>query len=155
MNAEIHELSQALLAITDIDVRKNLIFEDVKSDNPKFKKFAENNPLKLFEILGGNINDVEPTNNWAVEFTYKDYIEENIEVYNEEDSKKWNLAEESIKRADETSNWYVTGLYILTGAGGIQLPFECDYCEGIPYDVIGHPYNTPINGNAHGIPLDN
>jgi hypothetical protein len=46
-------------------------------------------------------------------------------------------------------------LYILSGAGDIQLPFEFDFCEGLIDDVIGHPYNTPISGKKHGIPLDN
>ena len=157
MKPEIRELNDELLAIEDIEARIKLIFEDVKSDNPKYKKLADSNPKQFFKILGDKISDlddIEPTNYWAFEFTYKDYIEENFEDYNEEDSKKWNLVEESIKRAYETDNWYVTALYILSGAGGIQLPFEFDFCEGIIDDVIGHPYNTPISGNTHGVPLD-
>jgi len=155
MKPEIRELSNELLAIEDIEIRIKLIFEDLKSDNPKFKKLAETNPKQFFKILGGKLSDVEPTHEWAIEFTYKDYIEENFEAYNEEVSMKWDLIEESKKRAYETDNWYVTALYILRGAGDIQLPFEFDFCEGIVDDVIGHPYNTPINGKTHGIPLDN
>ena len=158
MKNEIKVLFEEISAIPDIDARKKIIFEDLKSENPKFKKLADSNPKQFFKIAGGNlddIEDIEPTNYWAIEFTYKDYIEENFEDYNEDDSKKWNLVEESIKRAYDTDIWYVTGLYILNGSGDIQLPFEFDFCEGILDDVIGHPYNTPINGNTHGIPLDN
>ena len=155
MKNEIKALFEEISAIPEIEARKKIIFEDLKSENPKFKKLADSNPKQFFKILGGKISEVEPTNDWAIEFTYKDYIEENFEEYNEEESKKWNLVEESINRADETGNWYVTGLYILNGVGNIQLPFEFDFCEGILDDVIGHPYNTPINGNKHGIPLDN
>jgi len=155
MKQEIRELFDELLAIEDIEARMKLIFEDVKSDNPKFKKLAETNPKQFFKILGGKLSDIEPTHEWAIEFTYKEYIEENFEVYKEEDSKKWNLIEESKKRADETGNWYVTALYILSVAVDIQLPFEFDFCEGLIDDVIGHPYNTPISGKKHGIPLDN
>ncbi len=155
MKNEIKELFEEISAIPEIEARKKIIFEDVKSDNPKFKKLADSNPKQFFKILGGKLSDVEPTNEWAIEFTYKEYIEENLEAYSEEDSKKWNMIEESKKRADETGNWYVTALYILSGAGDIQLPFEFDFCEGILDDVIGHPYNTPINGNKLGIPLDN
>jgi hypothetical protein len=155
MKPEIQQLFDELLAIEDIEARMKLIFEDVKSDNPKFKKLAETNPKQFFKILGGKLSDVEPTHEWAIEFTYKEYIEENFEASKEEDSKKWNLIEESKKRADETGNWYVTALYILSGAGDIQLPFEFDFCEGLIDDVIGHPYITPISGKKHGIPLDN
>jgi len=156
MKPEIRELTDELLAIEDIEARMKLIFEDVKSDNLKYKKVADSNPKQFFKIVGGNlddIEDIEPTNYWAIEFTYKDYIENNFEDYNEEDSKKWNLVEESIKNADETGNCYVTALYILDSAGDIQLPFEFDFCEGIVDDIIGHPYNTPIIGNNHGIPI--
>jgi hypothetical protein len=150
-----NELFEELLSIKDIETRKKIIFEDIQTEFPKYKIIAETNPKKFFKILGGKLSEVEPTNEWAIEFTYKDYIEENCEVYNEDDSKKYNLIEESKNRAYETSEWIVTGQYILSGNGNIQLPFEFDFCEGFVDDVIGHPYNTPISGKKHGIPLDN
>ena len=79
MKNEIKALFEEISAIAEIEARKKIIFEDLKSKNPKFKKLADSNPKQFFKILGGKISEVEPTNDWAIEFTYKDYIEENFE----------------------------------------------------------------------------
>jgi hypothetical protein len=61
MKNEIKVLFEEISAIPDIEARKKIIFEDLKSENPKFKKLADSNPKQflgdVFEIDDSKIYD--------------------------------------------------------------------------------------------------
>lgn len=147
----IEQLWLELESIEPIDERRISVFKDTKKKKPKYKKLADADVYRFFEILGGNEIDVEQTHNWAFEYNYEDFISDNGLEYSKKDAKKWDLKEESIENAHATGHWYVTGLCEITLQEGIVLPFEFDYCEGYLDTIIGHPYNTEEGGNSHGI----
>ena len=145
------DLWQSLEQIEDINDRIRLIYDDVQSGRNKFKEISIENPFKLFTLLGGDTCDVEATDNWAFEYKYEEYINENGLDFDAKEAAKWDLEEMSIERADETGYYYQTGLYHLIGPDNIKLPFEFEFCEGDVDMLIGNPYNTEEDGNTHGI----
>jgi hypothetical protein len=144
-------LWQSLEQIEDINDRIRLIYEDIQSGKNKFKDITLENSYKLFKLLGGNTSDVEVTSNWAIEYTYEEYIDENGLEFDAGEAAQWDLEGMSIERADETGHYYQTGLFIIVGPGNIKLPFEFDFCEGYVDALIGNPYDTDEDGNTHGI----
>lgn len=135
--------------IGNINQRRILISQDVQNEAPKFRNLAEDNPYRFFELLGGNILDIE-CSNWAVEYTYEEYLEDNELPYDNNEAENWNLIDRSIEHAEYTAHWYVTGICILKEPENIELPFEFDYCDGLIDCVIGTPYNKAEHG-GHGI----
>ena len=67
-------LISALNAISEIESRRSLINEDIISSTLKFKSLADHKPLKLFELLGGDINDIAKEN-YAPELDEEDFDE--------------------------------------------------------------------------------
>ncbi len=166
------ELLNELLSIDDIEKRKEIIFNDISKRNPKYKIIAQDDPYKLFDALGGDEDEVIRTHNWAYEYTFNDFLTEQIDNGYEFDEdtfegtkeewkeyqnhlnllrEKFDEKEESIKRANDTGNYYVTGLYEIKGKNNIILPFEWDFCEGYLESIIGTPYDTPKD---HGYSFD-
>jgi hypothetical protein len=135
--------------INNIDDRIVAIFNDIKSDLPKYRILAVEDPQRLFNLLGGNDSEME-TYNWAFEYSYEDYIEENDIEYDANDASKWDMVEKSIEHAHDSGHWYVTGICFIKGPNNIKLEFEFEYCEGHIDGIIGTPYNEFENGN-HGI----
>lgn len=138
-------------SLENIEDRKELIYKDVMAKRSKFKKMTNENPSRLFKLLGGDRDLVERTHNWADDYTYDEYVDEHGEEFDEEEEAAWDLDGKSIERAIETGQWFVTGLYIMEGNGNIKLPFEFSFCEGYLEGIIGTPYNTDEDGNEHGI----
>jgi hypothetical protein len=133
----------------NIDQRRIIVSQDVQDASPKFRNLAEDNPYRFFELLGGDLLDIE-CSNWAMEYTYEDYLEDNELPYDNNEAENWNLIDRSIELAEYTTHWYVTGICILKGPENIELPFEFDYCDGLIDCVIGTPYNKAEHG-GHGI----
>jgi hypothetical protein len=132
-----------------VDERRNLIYSDIETKKPKFKVLAEEDPYRLFNLLEGDEADICRTN-WAYEYTYEDYAEDNGLDYDEEEADNWDLEKESIQHAHDTGHWYVTGICTIEGPDGIELPFEFAYSEGYLDGIIGTPYNQEKHGR-HGI----
>ena len=140
-----------LESINDISERIRIVYRDTKLKRSKFKKITEDNPIRMFELLGGKITDVYRTSNWAPEFSYEDYIEEQELEYDDQEAKNWDLEKESIKRAIDLGFYFVTGFCEIKGQDKEELYFEFDYLEGYVDSIIGTPYNTNHQGNVHGI----
>lgn len=141
-----------LSSIENIDDRKVIIYNDKESISPKYKLLAEEDPQRLFELLGGDDSDIY-TQNWAFEYSYEDYIEEYGIDYDPKEADAWDLEEKSIEHAHDTGFWYVTGTCAIEGPNDIELEFEFEYCEGYLDGIIGTPYNDSEHGN-HGINFD-
>lgn len=146
---KIELLWSELTLMNDVDDRKLAIYSDAKNNFHKYKILAEEDPHRLFEILGGNDSEVT-TSNWAFEYSYEDYILENDIEYDVNDANDWNLEGKSIEHAHNTGHWYVTGTCVIEGPENIKLVFEFEYCEGYFNGIIGTPYNECEHGN-HGI----
>ncbi|OYU95968.1 MAG: hypothetical protein CFE21_06010 [Bacteroidetes bacterium B1(2017)] len=149
---EIDKLWVEIESIKNLEERVILIHRDITDNKKRYKVLAEEDPYRLFELLGGDDSELLKTN-WAFEYTYEEYIEEYDIDYDSVEEIKWDLEEKSIERAHETGHWYVTGTSILKGPNGIELEFEFEFCEGYLDGIIGTPYNEAAHGN-HGIEFD-
>ena len=71
-------LISELKAINEIESRRSLINEDIINGTLKFKPLADHKPMLFFELLGGDINDIEKEN-------YADPLDEDDynEIYSE------------------------------------------------------------------------
>jgi len=147
----IERLWSELISI-NTDDRKLAIYKDVHSNLRKYQVLAEEEPHRLFELLGGDDSRIT-TSNWAFEYSYEDYIEENGIEHDENEANEWDLEEKSIQHAHDTGYWYVTGTCIIEGPDDIELEFEFEYCEGYRDGIIGTPYNESEHGN-HGFLFD-
>jgi hypothetical protein len=150
-NTNIPLLWQTLLAIDSIEERKVLIYTDTLRQRRKLMVLAKEDPFRLFELLGGE-DEVVELQNWANEYTYEEFIEDNGLKYSQAKAKKWNLEKESIAHAHELGYWSVTGVAIIEGPNGIELPFEFSYSEGYRDDIIATPYNF-VKDRKYGIPF--
>ena len=63
-------------------------------------------------MLGGDVLDATRTN-WAFEYTYENYIEDNCMEFDSKEAGSWDIEEKSIERAHDTGHWYVTGIVSL------------------------------------------
>jgi hypothetical protein len=145
---ELNELIHELSSIELIDERRLVIFNDVQSDSPKYKVLAETDPYKLFELLDGDNDDMELFN-WAPDYSYEDHVEQLDLEYDSEEAAAWDLEERSIEYAHDVGFWLVTGISIVYGPKGIELPFEFEFNEGYQGPIIGTPYNQSEHG-GHG-----
>ena len=149
MNEKEDSLWLELIEIENIVYRRSLIFNDINSGNNRFELIAENDPFRLFELLGGDEAD-SIKNNWAFKYTYENYLEEEDKEYVEKEANEWDVDEKSIERAHESGHWYVTGEVILEGLKGEELFFELQYTEGFFDSLISTPYNYN-DTKDHGI----
>jgi hypothetical protein len=133
-------LWQELESLDDYIERILLIHQDISSGCLKYKILADNDPFRLFEDLGGNESDIE-TSNWALPYSYDDYIEENDLEYDSAEAELWDLEERSIEHAHDTAHWYVTGTSVINGPGDIELSFEFEFCEGYIDGNLKTPYD--------------
>jgi len=145
----IEKLWSELTSIENIDDRIIAIHNDTISKSPNYQVIAEENPQRLFELLGGDDAEIN-TNNWAFEYTYEDYIQEYDIEYDSAEASEWDLEEKSIEHAHDTGYWYVTGTCVIEGPNNIELKFEFEYCEGYLGGISGTPYNLSEHG-THGI----
>jgi hypothetical protein len=145
---EMEKLWTEIESIENIKKRVILIHNDICDNTNRYKVLSEEDPYRLFELLGGDDSDLMTTN-WAFEYAYKEYIEEYDIEYDSIEEKKWDLEEKSIQRAHDTGHWYVTGTTVIAGPNGIELAFEFAFCEGYLDGIIGTPYNEAEHGN-HG-----
>ncbi len=143
---KIEILWSELTLIENINDRRVLIHSDVKNKRPKYEILAKDDPYRFFELLGGDKSEIN-SNNWAFEYTYEDYIEENDIEYDPEQADGWDLEGKSIEHANDTGHWYVTGTCVIEGPNNIELEFEFDYCDGLLDRIIGTPYNENEHGN--------
>jgi hypothetical protein len=146
---DLETLWTEISSITSVDERRTLVYNDTESKKPKYKVLAEEDPYRLFNLLEGDEADICKTN-WAYEYTYDEYVDDNGLDYDEEEADNWDLEEQSIQHAHDTGNWYVTGICIIEGPDGIELSFESAFCEGYLDGIIGTPYNEMRHG-GHGI----
>lgn len=128
-----------LSAMTDFNERRVAIFKDIQSGTLKYKCLAEKEPYKLFKMLGGDETEIV-LSNWALEYTYADYLEDNELEYDQNEADNWDLEERSIQHALEIGFWGETGNCILKGPDHIELPFEFEFCEGYIERITGTPY---------------
>lgn len=140
-----------LTSLESIDDRIHLIYHDIQSSEFKYQELAVGNPLRLFEMLGGNTSEVEITHKWASEYTYQMYIEDNDLDFEEIEAKNWKLEQKSIEQAEETGHYYCTGRISLGNNKGEDLEFEFEFCEGYLEAIISTPYNLNIVEVEHGI----
>ena len=173
---KIQDLWDEFLSIESEEERRRIIFEDVKKRQPKFKILAEDSPWNLFKELGGIESDIGPTDNWAFEYTYDDWVwdngEEEEEIDEEERKRReenedweddyepkktlreleWDLKEESVKHAEETGHWRQTGFQPLEGPDDVFLPFIFGFTEGeFDGSVLENPYTTKDGDVSFGI----
>jgi hypothetical protein len=141
-----------LSSINNIDDRIVAIYKDIQSDLRKYQILAEEEPQRLFELLGGSDSEIT-TSNWAFEYSYEDYIQENDIEYDANEANEWDLEEKSIEHANDSGHWYVTGICIIEGPNNVKLEFEFEYCDGYLDGIIGTPYNETEHGD-HGILFD-
>lgn len=145
---KIELLWSEIATINNIDDRKMAIYVDVQSNLRKYEILAVKDPHRLFKILGGNESEIN-TQNWAFEYSYDDYVQENELEYDDNEAEAWDLESESIENAHNTGYWYVTGTCLIEGPDNIELEFEFEYCDGYLERIIGTPYNKDEHGN-HG-----
>jgi hypothetical protein len=146
---KIETLILELEKIEPVSRRISLIYEDVQKKNPRFKILAEEDPYRLFDLLGGDDSDISKCN-WAKEYSYEDYIEENGLEFDPEEEDYWDAEEQGIQRAQDSGHYYVTGYSLIQGPNDIELQFEFQFCEGYIDGIIGTPYNKAHHGK-HGI----
>ena len=139
-------------SIKNLEERVILIHKDITENINRYKVLGEENPYRLFELLGGDDSEILTTN-WAFEYTYEEYIDEYEIEYDLKEKENWDLEEKSIERAHDTGHWYVTGTSTIEGPNGIELEFEFEFCEGYLDGIIGTPYNEDEHRN-HGIEFD-
>lgn len=140
-----------LTSLESIDDRIHLIYHDIQSSEFKYQELAAGNPLRLFEMLGGNTSEVEITHKWASEYTYQMYIEDNDLDFEEIEAKNWKLEQKSIEQAEETGHYYCTGRISLENNKGEDLEFEFEFCEGYLEAIISTPYDLNKEEISHGI----
>jgi len=175
---EIQDLWDEFLSIESEEDRRRVIFKDAKKRKPKFKILADQSPWDFFIELGGIESDIVPTDNWAFEYTYEDWVDEygeEEEEIDEEERKRreenedweddyepkktqreleWDLEKESIKHAEETGHWLQTCLCSLEGPGDVSLPFIFGFTEGeFDGSVLENPYTTENGNESYGIPF--
>ena len=121
------ELIAELEAIPSYEERIARIASDIKT-NEKYRLVAEQDPLLLFKLLGGNSRDVSKTHAWSTQGY-------------------------SRKKAIDLGQWYVTGLHPLHGSGNSVVYFEFEFIEGYVGPIISHPYDKDIGKIKHGTPL--
>ena len=146
---DLEPLWAEISSIASVDERRTLIYNDSEFRRPKYKVLAEHDPYRLFNLLEGDEANIS-TSNWAYDYTYEEYVEDNDLEYDEDEAEGWDLEEQSVQRAHDTGNWYVTGICIIRGTDDVELPFEFAYSEGYVDGIIGTPYNQEKHGR-HGI----
>jgi len=149
---KIELLWSELTSIKNIEDKIVAIHKDIQSDSRKYQILAEEDPQRLFELLGGDESEIT-TSNWAFEYSYEDYIQENDIEYDANDANEWDLEEKSIEHAHDSGHWYVSGICIIEGPDNVELEFEFEYCEGYLDGIIGTPYYESEHGD-HGILFD-
>lgn len=155
-------LISELKAINEIESRRSLINEDIINGTLKFKPLADHKPMLLFELLGGDINDIEKENyaNPIDEEDYNEiYSEEDVNNENEEENvddddeieseDEYDEEEESIEYARNSGHWEVVGESILRGPGSIKLYFVFEYCEGYLNGIKSTPYDAKYRSKGY------
>jgi hypothetical protein len=152
-----------LNAINEIEDRRSLINEDINNGSNKFKPLADQKPMLLFELLGGDINDIEKEN-YASPLDEEDYNdiyseEEEVDNKSEEDDvaddeefegdDEYDEEEESIEYARSSGHWEVVGESILRGPGDIKLHFVFEYCEGYLNGIKSTPYDSRYRSKGY------
>lgn len=137
---KIELLWSELLQIDNIDKRKEIIYHDTFKSKPIYRVLAEQNPSRLFEIIGGDFSDVEKKNQ-ATLYTYSDYIDEYDAEYDSDEEAEWDDEAKSIEHANETGQWEIIGVCTIEGPNQIKLIFEFNYCEGYIDGIKSTPYN--------------
>jgi hypothetical protein len=153
-----------LNAINEIEDRRSLIYEDIINGSLKFKPLADQKPMLLFELLGGDITDIEKEN-YASPLDEEDYNEiyseeeEDGDSENEDDDDdeedefesedEYDEEEESIEYARNSGHWEVLGFCVLEGPGNIELPFTFEFCEGYLEGVKTTPYEAKYRSKGY------
>jgi hypothetical protein len=151
-NNETEELWETISLIENFEERIILIFKDTKKKKPIFKILAEENPYRLFKLLGGDESEVNLCN-MAFEYTYEQYISDYEIEYDTFDAANWDLEERSIEQAHDSGHWYVTGSCEINGPNDIILEFEFEFTDGVIDGIITTPYYE-INHDRNGFRFD-
>ena len=150
MELHLNKLWSILEEINSTNERSRRIYQDLVSKANVFKPLVEDNPYRLFELLGGDVLEAERTN-WAFEYTYENYLEYSGEEFDIRKAESWNIEERSIERAHDTGYWYVTGMFSFKIDESSELLFELEFLEGYFDGIIGTPYDKNIGSKCHGI----
>lgn len=150
MKDKLDFLWEEISSIPAIPDRIKVIFQDVSKDLNRYKSLAEEDPYRLFELLGGDEANATRAN-WAFEYQYEDYLEENGEEFDSEIAAAWNVEEKSIERAVNSGHWYVTGIVVLYTDDLDEVVFELQFTEGYFDGIIGTPYHE---SEIHGFLFD-
>jgi hypothetical protein len=150
MMSNIEELWYSIESVNSHSERIKLIFRDINDHSNLYKTLADNDPDRLFKLLGGDEADAELTN-WAFVYTYEDHIEYYNLEYDSDEAELWDVEERSIERAIDSGHFYVTGLVTLKSNDSTELLFELQFTEGRSDGIIGTPYDENIGSEIHGI----
>ena len=144
------KLWDTLESVESLEDRVRIIHKDIAEHANFFKPLAEEDPYRLFKLLGGEVLDATRTN-WAIEYTYENYIEDNDLEFDSKEAESWDIEERSIKRAEDTGHWLVTGIVSLDVDESSSLLFEIEFAEGYFDGIIGTPYDQGIGSKCYGI----
>ena len=153
INEEIEKLWDEISSKHDLKERIMIIHSDIVNDKNKFKPLAEEDPYRLFKLLGGDALDATRSN-WAFEYTYENYIEDYDIEFDSKEAESWDIEERSIERAHDIGYWYVTGIVSLDVDESSSLLFEVEFAEGYFDGIIGTPYDQGIGSKCYGIEFD-
>lgn len=137
--------------LSSTEERMDVILTDIKNSTFIYKELAIENPQRLFELVGGDVSNVDVTHRWATEYTYQNYIDDYELEFNELESGSWNIEEKSIERAEEMGDYYCTGRVIIYNRSHAELEFEFEYCDGYLEGIIASPYDFAIKEPDYGI----
>jgi hypothetical protein len=124
--------------------RRIAIFTDIKEKINYFKVMADEDPSRLFEILDGDEFELI-FQNWAIPYSYSQYISDNELVYSVTDETTWDLEMESIQNAENTGYWIVTAICNIKIEGFGEIAFEFEYDDGYQGAIITTPYEELID----------
>jgi hypothetical protein len=137
--------------LSSTDERMDVILADIKNSTFIYKELANENPQRLFELVGGDVSNVDVTHRWATEYSYDSYIDDYELEFNELEANAWNIEEKSIERAEEMGEYYCTGRVSIYNKSLDELEFDFEFCDGYLDGIIATPYDFAIKEPDYGI----
>ena len=137
--------------LSSTEQRLDIILNDIKNNTFLFRELASIDPQRLFELVGGDVSNVDVTHKWACEFTYQNYIDDYELEFNELEEASWNIEEKSIERAEEMGEYYCTGRVSISNKLNEEIEFEFEFCDGYLDRIIATPYDFAIKDPKYGI----
>ena len=137
--------------LSSTEERINIVVNDIKNNTFLYRELASIDPQRFFELVSGEISDVDVTHRWATEYSYHSYIDDYELEFNELEAKAWNIEEKSIERAEEMGDYYCTGRVSIFNKLKEELEFEFEFCDGYLDGLITTPYDFAVKNPQYGI----